>query len=237
MSIETFVQHTIFRSPWIHRVLPAFTSALVAFAIGYVFMVTPLERVMGAAQKIFYFHVGSALSAYGAIALVFLSSVMYLVDRKPAWDLMNEAASSIAFLLCSIVLVSGMIWGHSAWNVWFRWEPRLATFLFLWLIVLSCVLLRSVLPDDSRRRTLGAVMGIIAAVNIPIVIFSIKLLARNEQLHPEVVAQQGLQDPRYVTGLLISVAAVACLSVWLFFVRLGNAALRAEVDAHFRRRG
>src|SRR5690606_1916510 len=120
------------------------------------------------------------------------------VTKKHTWDLLAAGSAEIAFVLCSIVLATGMIWGHSAWNTWWRWEPRLVSFLVLWFILFSYVVFRSASSGMHERASYSAVIGILAALNVPIVIFSIKLLDHSEQLHPEVVADQGLGDARYV---------------------------------------
>ena len=107
------------------------------------------------------------------------------------------------------------------------------SFLVLWLIVFSYCLLRSYGASehvgDRRLRKIASVVGVVAAVNVPIVIYSIKLLSHAEQLHPEVVAKQGLADPRFVYALVLSIVAVFFLSTWLFIVQLTNRVLWFDV--------
>ena len=213
------------------RILPFLCCALVLLGNFYVFAVVPNERVMGAVQRIFYFHVGAAMGAYLMIAVLFVASICYLNSRSFKWDALGEAAASVGFVFCSIVLASGMIWGHSAWNTWWRWEPRLVSFLVLWLLLFSYTVLRSFTADSSQRRNFAAVLGILAAVNVPIVIFSIKLLDQAQQLHPEVVAQQGLRDESFVVALVICIAAMLAASLWLLKLKFVNSLLirRAEL--------
>lgn len=196
------------------------TALTVAYALYYVFLVVPNEKVMGAVQRIFYFHVGAAMSCYVAIAILFVGSVTYLAVKQRFWDLLAEAGGSVALLLCTIVLLSGMIWGHSAWNTWWRWEPRLVSFLVLWLILVGYNILRLTLAQEEKLPSFAAVLGILAAVNVPIVIFSIRLLSPQEQLHPEVVANQGLRDPRFITGLILGNVSFILLGCYLMLHRL-----------------
>ena len=111
-----------------------------------------------------------------------------------------------------------MIWGHSAWNTWFSWEPRLVTFLLLWLLLLAYNILR-VFADDEKVATHAAVLGIISAVNVPIVIYSIRLLPNISQLHPIVVEKQGLKDPLFTYGMFYCMAAVVVLQFLLILIR------------------
>lgn len=241
MNVDSIISlPTLAESGWYRRVLPVVAGGSVAVALALVFMVVPSEQVMGAVQRIFYFHVASAFACYLSLAVLLCAGACYLVNRKLAWDLLGEAAASVAMLFASIVLVSGMIWGHSAWNTWWRWEPRLVSFLVLWLILLSYVLLRRFADRSAQEQTFAAVLGIIAAAQVPIVIFSISLLAQSEQLHPQVVAKQGLTDLRYVAAFVIASIAMCSTAIWFIAVKTGALLLRSELielSAHSRFRG
>ncbi|MCB0322661.1 MAG: cytochrome c biogenesis protein CcsA [Bdellovibrionales bacterium] len=226
LSTDFLIRHPVARV-----LLPLVAAAGVLGAMVLVFLVVPDERVMGAVYRIFYFHVGSALTAYLHIALLLIASIFFLATRKPEWDLLGEASASVGLLFCSIVLVSGMIWGHSAWNVWWRWEPRLVSFLVLWLILFSYTSLRAFSAGDTRQSNFAAVLGILAAVNVPIVMFSVKLLEHSEQLHPQVVAQQGLRDESYVYTLVAATLALMVFSLWLLAVKTSALLLRRQVES------
>jgi ABC-type transport system involved in cytochrome c biogenesis permease subunit len=104
------------------RALTAVTAVLVAVSNWLIFLVVPNERVMGAVQRIFYVHVGAAFACYAAFGVVLVASVLFLANRSRGADMVGVAAGEVGFLFCTIVLITGMIWGHSAWNTWFRWE-------------------------------------------------------------------------------------------------------------------
>lgn len=209
------------------------TLLLVGVAQYFIFMVVPNEQVMGAVQRVFYFHVASAMACYAAFALVFVASLMYLTTRQKGADLLCVAAGEVGFVLCTIVLITGMIWGHSAWNTWFRWEePRLVTFLVLWLIFLSFTILRN-FGDPTKTAVHGSILGILGSVSVPLVYLSIKLLPQSARLHPEVIEHGGLRDPSYWQAFVISVLAMMSLCgllVWLRY-RVGRAEdmMRAQI--------
>jgi len=231
MAIERFLNHRFLTSNVLFRVfLPLIALILVLVAKFYIFVVTPNEKVMGAVQKIFYFHVGSAASAYLMIGILFVASIFYLRTKKHVWDIVAHSAGSVALLFCSMVLASGMIWAHSAWNTWWRWEPRLVSFLVLWMIVCSYVLLRLFTESVPKHRNFAAVIGIIAAVHVPIVVLSIKFVEHSQQLHPEVVAKAGLQDVRFVYALILGITAVCAVSIWLFVCTVINRLLEKELE-------
>lgn len=206
------------------------TLLIVGFAQYLVFMVVPNERIMGAVQRVFYFHVASAFACYAAFGVVFFASLLFLATRKRSADLLCIAAGEVGFVFCTITLVTGMIWGHSAWNTWFRWEePRLVTFLVLWLIFLSFVVLRN-FGDPTKTAEHGSILGIIGAASVPLVYLSIKLLPQSARLHPEVIEHGGLKAPSYWWAFGISVVGMLSLCavlVWLRFM-IGRAEERAR---------
>lgn len=233
MKIEKYLNlERIAAARFPHPLLSALSIASIEFALVLVFLVVPNEKIMGAVQRIFYFHVASAMNAYLMIGILLFASTFYLVTKKHTWDLLAAGSAEIGFVLCSIVLATGMIWGHSAWNTWWRWEPRLVSFLVLWFILFSYVVFRSASNGMPQRARYCSVIGILAALNVPIVIFSIKLLDHSEQLHPEVVADKGLGDVRFVYAFITSTVAVMFLSFWMLAARARQQVLAWHVAEH-----
>ncbi len=231
MAIEKIISLPFLTGNYaVRRLIPSASLLLCLLSIFFVFVIAPNEQVMGAVQRIFYFHVGAAMSSYLMIGLLFLSSLFYLVSGKKEWGLLGRGSAKIGFVLCSIVLASGMIWGHSAWNTWWRWEPRLVSFLILWLLLLSSFLLHAFAKHHEREAQYSAVLGILIAINVPIVVFSIKFLDHTQQLHPEVVANQGLVDIRFVYGLLLSTVSLMIFSLWLLTIELTGLLLEKKIE-------
>ena len=207
------------------------TLLVLGFAQYLIFMVVPNEQIMGAVQRVFYFHVASAIACYAAFAVVFVASLQYLASRRKSADVLCVAAGEVGFVLCTITLVTGMIWGHSAWNTWFRWEePRLVTFLVLWLIFLSFTVLRN-FGDPTKSAVHGSILGLIGAASVPLVYYSIKLLPQSARLHPEVIEHGGLRAPSYWQAFGISVVGMLCLCALLIWIRyaIGAAENRARM--------
>jgi heme exporter protein C len=202
----------------LEKLLFACSAALVAYAQYHAFMLVPNEVTMGAVQRIFYFHVGSAIACYLAFAVVFVSGLAYLATRKSFFDILSAAAGEVGLLFCTIVLISGMIWARSAWGAWFSFEPRLVTFLLLWIIFVAFVVLRA-FGDPQRTPAHAAVLGIVGTIMVPIMVFSIKFLPAIAQQHPQVLARRGLGDPRMQEALIISIIAFTCLQGSLIWLR------------------
>ena len=178
----------------------ALCFAAVLQALYFIFMLVPNERLMGPVQRLFYFHVGSAFACYAAVAVMLIAGLWYLATRSLKADALQAAAGGVGLLFSSIVLVSGMVWGKAAWNTAFSWrEPRLVSFLCLWLIFLGFWMLRR-FGDRERVGAHSAVLSIIGAITVPVVVYSVKFLSHVGQLHPVVVENRGLKDPLFVTA-------------------------------------
>jgi heme exporter protein C len=211
----------LFNSKILHRLgsMGVWLSLLfVELATYMVFLVVPTEKVMGAIQRIFYFHVGSALACYLSFGVAFVASLAVLATRKKEWDSLNVAASEVGFMFCSVTLGSGMIWAKTAWNTWFRWEPRLVTFLLLWMIFAGFIILRR-FGDENKLEVHSAVVGIMGSLMVPIVWLSVYFLPQVAQLHPKVVEEGGLRDSSYVWCFVISSVALLVFALTLIWIR------------------
>jgi heme exporter protein C len=145
-------------------------AALLMFgAIYMVFVYAPEERVMGPVQRIFYFHVPSAIVTFSSVMVLLVASVAYLATRRVFWDNLSLAATEIGVLFCTVVLITGPIWAKPAWGVWWTWEARLTTTLVLWLILAGCLMVRGYAENRDQGARLAAVLGIVAALDVPIV--------------------------------------------------------------------
>jgi heme exporter protein C len=204
---------------------------LVSVANLLIFTQVPQEKIMGAIQRIFYFHVSAAIACYFAFGGVFICGLGYLISRDLRYDALNEALAEVGFLFCSITLVSGMIWAKTAWNVWFNWEPRLITFLLLWLIFLGFLLLRFS-ANKVQRALHSSVIGILGACVVPLVWLSIKLLPESAQLHPQVVEKGGLQHPLYTLCFILCIITMIVFGSFLVLFRTRIGMLELKINSH-----
>jgi heme exporter protein C len=156
------------RDRWLYALWGATTVAL-GVAIWLVFLYAPEERVMGPPQRIFYFHVPLAMMTFLAVFALLVGSVGYLWTRDRAWDDLARAATEVGILFCTLVLVTGPIWAKPAWGVWWTWEARLTTTLLLWLLLVGGQMVRSYAANRDQGARLAAVVGIVAALDVPIV--------------------------------------------------------------------
>ena len=179
--------------------------ALVLLAGVYVrsLAFTPVEQSQGLAQKIFYLHVPAAIWAETAMVLVGLASVFYLFTKDQRLDRFAAASAEVGTVFCAIVLTTGPIWGKPIWGTWWTWDARLTLTLFLFLLYVGYLLLRSAVTDPGARARFAAVLGICGMVEVPFIHLSVYMFPT---LHPmPIVLQPG--RPKL---------PVSMLETWLF---------------------
>jgi heme exporter protein C len=164
------------------------TVAFLAQAIVMLAIYTPTEATMGNIQKIFYLHLPCAIATFLACLTCFVASIGYAWQRDARWDRLAVASARVAVVFCSIVLLSGMIWGRSAWGQWWTWSPRLTFSLVLWLLYVVYLMIRASVESPQRRAIIAAVYGIIAFLDVPLVYLSTRLMP---DIHPVSVQLAG----------------------------------------------
>jgi heme exporter protein C len=106
------------------------------------------------------------------------------------WDDLLSAAAKVAALTCTVVLITGMIWGRYAWGQWWDWSPRLTFSLLLWLLYVVYLILRPSIESRQRRAAVCAVYAVAAFLDVPLVYLSSKLMP---DIHPPSIALPALE--------------------------------------------
>src|SRR5579872_356072 len=206
------------------------TLGLMLTAIFMVFEWVPTEEDQGIVQRIFYFHVPCAWVAFAAFGVVAISGVFFLWLGHQIWDDLGYAAAEIGMVFCTLVLITGSLWAKPIWGVWWTWDSRLTTTFILWLLYGGYLMLRSIADDTPEVARFSAVIGIVAALDVPVVVLSVRLW---RTIHPAVLitraGEHGLEDPRMVVTLLVSLAAFTALFGWMLMLRLSQLRTRSRL--------
>ncbi|MDQ2940666.1 MAG: cytochrome c biogenesis protein CcsA [Chloroflexota bacterium] len=156
------------------RILGVVALISVAGAAVLGLLIVPADQNQGDAQRIMYVHVGSAWVAYLSFSVTALAGVLWLWRRDPRFDAVALAGAEIGVIFTALAIWGGMMWGKPVWGVYWQWEdPRLTTTALLLALYVGYLLLRRLTDDPVRRATRAAVVGLVAAVDIPIVHFSV----------------------------------------------------------------
>ncbi len=207
------------------------TLVFIVVGLYMAFLYAPTEVNMGLVYRIFFFHLGAVAAGFVAILLVAIAGIIYLRTNSRAWDRVAEASAEIGIVFCTIALVSGSIWARPIWGVWWTWDPRLTSFLILWLIYIAYLMLRASARDDPRVARFSAVFGILGAVNVPIVIASARVWRGiSPVLFQE--TQQGFTfglTPEMVQTLVVCISAELLLFSYLLAQRVRLEEIRDEL--------
>ena len=208
-------------------ILSVITALLLAFALYEALVVAPTERTMGDVQRIFYYHVPSAWTAFLLFFTNLIASIAYLIGKNPKADALAVASAEVGVVFCAVVLVTGPIWARPVWGIWWTWDIRLTTTLVLWLIYVSYLMLRR-FSDTAQTPKLAAVLAIFGALDVPLVYFSIWFFRTQ---HPQpVIGGGGSIDPRMLHVLLINWLAFSCFAILVCWSRFRLENLRHEVE-------
>ncbi len=195
----------------------------------WIFLFTPIEINQGFPQKIMYLHVPTVIITYLAFFVVFAFSIAYLWKRDLMYDKIAKSSAEIGLIFCSLVLITGAIWGKPTWGTyWVWWDVRLLTTLLLFLIFVGYFILRKAINDRDKEARLAAVLGIIGCLDIPIIHKSIEwakgrtlhqpttfLKVENEKINPSI--SDSLMNP-----LTFTIFFILFFYIYLMLIRYQN---------------
>jgi heme exporter protein C len=191
---------------------------------------TPFEATQGAAQKIYYIHVAAALSAYLALTVVALMSIVFLWLHDERADRLAAGAGEVALLFTTVVLSTGPLWGKPVWGTWWTWDARLTLTLFLWFLTAAYLVLRGAVDEPMMRARYSAVLGILAALLIPFIHLSVYMF---RTLHPDPIVlkpDRPSLPPEMLLTFVVSVGAFLFFCCMLMRARYRLAMLRDTVE-------
>jgi heme exporter protein C len=200
----------------------AVTAALMVW--GFELAVSaPAEMMQGDEYRIIFYHVPSASVAFLFFAISMAGSIGYLAFREKnhtralACDGWAVSGAEVGVVFCTVVLITGPLWGYRAWGIWWAWDPRLTTTLLLWLIYVSYLLLRR-FATGPQMHTSSAVLGIFGGIAVPIVYISNRLPGQ----HPGPVfgGDKGSgMDPVILRPFLWNMVAWMCWGIMVLILR------------------
>ncbi len=205
--------------------------AALGLAAGLVmgFGVAPREATQGTVQRIMYLHVPSVWVAYLAFFVVFVASVAYLARRSAGADRVAHASAEVGVLFTGVTIASGSIWGKPTWGTWWTWDARLTSVAILFVLYLGYLLLRGMIEDRERGARAAAVLGIVAALDVPLIHFSVYWWRTLHQ-PPTLMKPGGATMPGVMLAALL-VNFVAFTVLYVYFVLRRVRLLRQEEEA------
>lgn len=232
MSLWEYANPTRFLS-WSSKWLPWVSgAAAVCIIVGLVwgFFFTPDDFRQGSTVKIIYLHVPSALMAINAWLMMFVASLIWLIRRHHVSALAAKAAAPVGVTMTLIALFTGAVWGQPMWGTYWAWDPRLTSFLILFLFYLGYMALWAAIDDPDTAADLTSALCMVGSVFALLSRYAVNFW--NQGLH------QGTSVPvatgeRTVSDVFFVPLAISMLGFTLLFVAL--VLLRTQTEIRKRR--
>src|SRR5256885_14380728 len=209
--------------------LAALALAAMVAAVATIAFLAPEDADQGLSQKIFYFHVPIALTAYACFGWGAWKALLHLWKRRPGADLESYVAIHQGVIFGALTLVTGSIWAKYRWGHWWLWsEKQLVLFLVLFLFYCAYFMLRFSVEPGPRQANLSAVYSLFGVVLIPISFLAIRLA--NNYIHPVTFTSHGPQmsGSQFFT-FCVCLAAMLSLFAALYHLELAGKRLDANL--------
>ena len=191
-------------------------------AVALIAYYAPEDADQGLSQKIFYFHVPIALTAYACFGWGAWKALRHLWKGEEGADLESYVAIHQGVIFGALTLITGSIWARISWGVWWAWSSnQLVLFLVLFLFYSAYFMLRFSVDDGPQRANLCAVYALFGVALIPVSFLAIRLA--NDFIHPTVFTSHGPQMSGWMFfTFCISWAAMVALAATLYHVELAG---------------
>lgn len=145
-----------------------FNLGLMAYGFSHDSSIRPLVPALQSHWMIL--HVSVCFLGYGALALSFLASVVYLTPLANRFftpqqlEGVMDQAIRFGFPLLTLGIATGAIWANEAWGAYWSWDPKETWALITWLIYALYFHLRLVKRWGARRLAwvvLGAFLAVL----------------------------------------------------------------------------
>jgi heme exporter protein C len=119
-----------------------------------------------------------------------------------------------------IALITGAIWGQPMWGTWWAWDPRLTSFLVLFLFYLGYIALWEAIDNPDTAADLTSILCLVGSVFAVLSRYAVNFW--NQGLHQG--ASLSLDEEEHVANvfyhpLLLCIAGFVLLFIALVFLR------------------
>ena len=221
---------------WLTPLLLGLGLVLAGAALAWGLFVAPADALQGETVRIVYLHVPTAWLGMGGWTAIALASLSELVWRHPLAGIAARAVAVPGAAFTAICLVTGSVWGRPAWGTWWVWDGRLTSMLVLLFLYLAYLALADAARRDGEGSTrVAAIFGLVGAVNIPIIHYSVVWW---NSLHqpPSITLGKSAMAAEFLVPLLVSTAGFSLLFGAIVLMRMRTILAVLQAEARLRRK-
>ena len=213
-----------------------FLAGLALTAVGLVggLTLTPPDYLQGETVRIMYVHVPSAWLGMGGWTGIAIASIAQLVWRHPLAAVAGRALAPAGAVFAAVCLLTGSIWGRPTWGTWWEWDGRLTSMLILFFLYLGYIALASAERERGGEGRIAALFGIVGAINLPIIHYSVTWWRTLHQPQSFGTAGSAI-DSSILWPLPLAVLGFSCLFAAAVLMRMRAELAETKVEARMRR--
>ena len=173
-----------------------------------------------------YLYAPAGFAAVLAFVIAVAASVLYLRAKGLRFDALAVSATQVGLVLLVINIAAGVAWSRAARDLWWTWDPAIASALVVALLYASYLMLRRALEEPSQRAAFSAVWSIFCFLDTPLIVAAVYRW-RGQHPHPALWAgfPEGWQAP--LAGSTVGMVAATAVFYW-FRVRQETARRERE---------
>ena len=221
---------------WLMPICMAAGILVASGALGWGLFAAPAERLQGDTVRIVYLHVPTAWLGMAGWMAIAGASFAELVWRHPLAGIAARACAVPGAVFTAVCLVTGSLWGRPAWGTWWVWDGRLTSMLVLLFLYFGWIALSQASEasdgDDSKAP---AIFGLVGAVNIPIIHYSVTWW---NSLHqpPSITMGKSTMSGAFLWPLLFALFGFTLIFTGVVLARMRAILADQQAEARLRRK-
>lgn len=221
---------------WLTPLLLVTGLIVTGVALGWGLFFGPAERLQGETARIVYLHVPTAWLGMGGWTAIAIASLTELVWRHPLAAIAARAIAAPGALFTAICLATGSLWGRPAWGTWWVWDGRLTSMLVLLFLYFGYMALAQAADSASSGSSrVVAVFGLVGAVNIPVIHYSV-LWWNSLHQPPSISVGKSAMAPEFLIPLLVATIGFSLIFGGIVLARMRAILANAQAEARLRRK-
>jgi len=221
---------------WLTPLLLLGGTVITAVALGWGLFFAPAESLQGETVRILYIHVPAAWLGMAGWMAIAAASLAELVWRHPLAAIAARAAAAPGAFYTAACLVTGSLWGRPAWGTWWVWDGRLTSMLVLLFLYFGYIALAQASEnDDVGGWRVTAIFGLVGAVNIPIIHYSV-LWWNSLHQPPSITMGKSAMAPDFLVPLLVATLGFSLILGGVVLARMRAILADMQAEARLRRK-
>lgn len=221
---------------WLMPLCMGLGLVLAACALGWGVLFAPAERLQGETVRIMYLHVPAAWLGMAGWMGIAGASFTELVWRHPLAAIAARACAVPGAVFTAVCLVTGSLWGRPAWGTWWVWDGRLTSMLVLLFLYFGWMALAQASEaSDGGENRAPAIFGLVGAVNIPIIHYSV-IWWNSQHQPPSITMGKSAMSGDFLVPLLAATLGFTLLFAGVVLARMRAILANQQAEARLRRK-